>query len=401
MSHEELTHWLLEHYGHEHARPGLARIEEALAPILGELRRIPVVTVAGTNGKGETTLWLSRELAAHRQCVWTSPHIERITERFRTQSGEIELAELERLVRACHGDLGRRGIALTFYEFLFFVFCHWALEQKPEYLLLEVGLGGRLDAVNVLDARVLLLPSISRDHQEYLGPRYDLILREKLGLLRPGQLLLSYLSLRYLREKTQGLVAAVGAAWVDLEALGRYGAHEFSARNQLLAHAAALHLKRGFTGELSRAETFADFCPVEEGLPFRGEVLRREHEWTFYGSHNVDGVRKLIQFLRPKTYTFTKPPFDAVFVSFSRRDARDLRVLLKMLKASGLGQVLVTTFDHPKAASRDELTELARLEGMTFADDIESHVLGRTPGQRLLVTGSYYFVGAVRARFCR
>lgn len=391
-----LTEWLLLHYGREEMKKetGLSRIREALGTLVPELSQKKIITIAGTNGKGETTLWLSRELGTKSHCVWISPHIERLSERFRDENGEISEEELTKLIDDTHWWVSDRGYKLSFYEFLFFAFCRWANQKNPEYILLEVGMGGRLDAVNVFDADMLLLPSISRDHQEFLGNRYDLILKEKLALLRPKTILISFLSLKYLQEKTALIVKAVGAKHVELEALKLAECWDFSTRNQYLARAAFLTLSGVTPSDLSphlRAR------PIETRfLEHRGESFSFEGEWILYGSHNVDGVRNLIQFLRSGTYNFSRPPFDAVLVSFSRRDSRDIRAMLKMLKGSGLGNILVTTFSHPKAIDKVTMENLARLEGITFVEDFESHVQNSVPGKRRLVTGSYYFIGKLK-----
>jgi len=391
-----LTEWLLLHYGREEMKKdtGPVRIREALGDILPAFAQKKIITIAGTNGKGETTLWLSRELGTRSHCAWISPHIERITERFRDENGEIEESVLRSLIDECHALVERKKFSLSYYEFLFFVFCHWARKKSPEYLLLEVGLGGRLDAVNVFDADLLLLPSISRDHQEFLGNRYDLILKEKLALLRPKTVLLSYLHLNYLREKTSEIVKSVGARIIDLEEWKLAERWEFSSRNQFLARTAYLLLSgvppKDLSRELSRH-------PVETRfLEHRGEYFTSQGEWIFYGSHNVDGVRNLIQFLQSGTYNFSRPPFDAVLVSFSRRDGRDIRAMLKMLKGSGLGNILVTTFSHPKAIAEETMENLAGLEGIKFVHDIESYIKNSAAAQRTLVTGSYYFMGHIK-----
>src|SRR3989344_5917430 len=145
---QELLDWLLTHYGQEHMRPGLDRIEKALKKILPEFHQTKIVIIAGTNGKGETTLRLAKHLESHSHCVWTSPHIERLTERFRSERGEIELDELKSVIQECHETVLSEKLELSFYEFLFFVFCKWASKNPPEYLLLEGGLGGKPDAVN-------------------------------------------------------------------------------------------------------------------------------------------------------------------------------------------------------------------------------------------------------------
>jgi dihydrofolate synthase/folylpolyglutamate synthase len=386
----ELLTFLLANYGQEQMRPGLERSREALRDLLPQLQTKRIVTVAGTNGKGETTLRLSGLLKQRRHVTWTSPHIVRLTERFRNQDGEISEAELERLVFACHEKVRRERLELSFYEFLFLVFCTWAREQGPEILLLEVGLGGRLDAVNVFDADLVLLPSISRDHQEILGRRYDQILAEKLGTLRRKTTLIHFLDNRYLVDRAQGIAGGVGAAVVSLRDLYPLPGYEFSLRNHVLAGAAYCALE-------GRPFSPGDWRAPEVRLENRGEVFRGENRWLFFGSHNVDGLRKLIQFLQRGTYNFERPPYDAVVVAFSKRSPEDLRVMLKMLKKANLGTLVVTAFAHPKAAGAPEMEVLAREEGSEFVHDIDAYVQGRNKGQRILVTGSYYFLGHVKS----
>lgn len=390
----ELTDWLLANYGREAMtrETGLGNITKALGPLVPELQKKKIVTIAGTNGKGETTLWLSRELGKKKHCTWISPHVERITERFSSEDGEIELSVLRRLIESCHREVEVRGLVLTYYEFLFLVFCHWVKEKDPEVILLEVGLGGRLDAVNVFSADILLLPSISRDHQEFLGNRYDLILREKLALLRKGTTLVSYLHLNYLRKRTREICQAVGAKLIDLEEGTRFPSWDFSNRNQLLAHAAFCLLK----GENRFPEIVEEFSPRESFLEHRGEHLSQRGNWVFYGSHNVDGVRNLIQFLQSGNYTFSRPPYDAVLVSFSRRDPRDLRVMIRMLAGASLGRITLAGFPHPKAALPETLKALAAHEGLRFVEDPAQLVQDSFEGHRTLVAGSYYFLAHVK-----
>lgn len=403
---EKLTHWLLQHYGREQFRPDLTEshlssIRKMVSPLFENFKNTRVITIAGTNGKGETTLRLSALLENSQHCVWTSPHIERITERFRNEHGEIEFHLLEKLILKCHEEVKLQGVKLSYYEFLFFVFCTWASTQKPEFLLLEVGLGGRLDAVNIFDAHLVLLPSISRDHQEFLGLRYDGILQEKLALLRSGSTLISYLSLAYLRERTKAITRTVQAEWIDLEELQKYDACEFASRNQFLAYAAFCFLKDPQKSSWQEKLKQTDWHPNKKPLEHRGEVIKGKDEWLFYGSHNVDGLRKLIQFLHSGNYNFSRPPFDAVLIAFSQRSRRDLIVMLKMIKASGLGPVMVTNFAHPKAADKEMLAQLANQEGLSFVENIESFVQAESEERKILVTGSYYFIGDIQSRYCR
>lgn len=388
----DLTTWLLTHYGQEQMNPGLDRIQLALKDIHPQLNKVKIVIVAGTNGKGETTLRLSELLKSHRHCTWTSPHIIRLTERFRTEEGEIDQKNLEKLIFECHKKVQENHYKLSYYEFLFFVFCTWAEKQSPEFLILEVGLGGRLDAVNIFDAEMVLLPSISRDHQEILGRRYDQILKEKLGTLRPTTSLIHFLDRQYLIERARSIADSVGARTISLNDTLNIPDFDFSRRNLALATAAFCQL---FGQDFSQKE-----WNLVPGLENRGEVVKGSNEWFFYGSHNVDGMRKLIQFLHSETYNFKRSRFDTVIAAFSKRDSSDLKVMMRMLSKSGLGNVVVTTFDHPKAATVVEIEKLSREEGLSFVKDIENYVHGQNKNQRMLVTGSYYFLGYFKSLSC-
>jgi dihydrofolate synthase / folylpolyglutamate synthase len=386
-----LEQWIFTHYGAETYTPGLERISRALKILKPSLNKLNIVTIAGTNGKGETTHRLRQYLGTSSYCAWTSPHIVRLTERFTSNEGEIREAELEAIVQKCHEQVKSHGFQLTYYEFLFFCFCTWSQEVKAQTLLLEVGLGGRLDAVNALDAQLVLLTSISRDHQEFLGRRYEQILNEKLGVIRREAKLISFLDLNYLRERTQKISEASGVMHLDLQQLSALPAWAFSERNQLLAYAAFCHLTHTpFEPQ--------NFIPKGDFLSDRGEKIKNQNSWQFYGSHNVDGMRKLIQFLHSANYNFKDREFDFVVASFSKRDEKDLRAMLKMLKQGRMGKVLLTSFPHPKAYPSKSLEALVRQEGLDFVEDIEGHVQGWN-NQKILVVGSYYFLGHIKSLF--
>lgn len=385
---QNLEDWILSQYGQENYTPGLERIDRALESIRSQLQSSRIVIIAGTNGKGETTHRLSRYLKESTFCAWTSPHIESITERFSSEAGDIPLVELTALIRNCHELCKTHRFRLTYYEFLFFVFCHWAIQKKSDYLLLEVGLGGRLDAVNSLSAELVVLTSISRDHQEFLGNRYELILKEKLGVLRPLGKLISFLELDYLRERTSHECRNLKVNHIDLAEIIKLPGFEFSLRNQFLAYAAFCTLKNIPID----AKTW---IPSSEKLAFRGEIIKGANDWWLFGSHNVDGMRKLIQFLSSANYTSGEVPFNAVVTSFSKRNEKDLRVMLRILGKSAFGQVWVTSFDHPKAYPKEALKDLCSQEGLQFVENVSDLIHSWTQ-QKVLVVGSYYFLGQLK-----
>lgn len=143
-----------------------------------------VITVAGTNGKGSCAAMLEGILGAagYRTGCYTSPHLLRYNERIRVDGEEV--AD-ERICRAFgRVDRARRETSLTYFEFGTLAALDIFAAEAPDVVILEVGLGGRLDAVNIIDPDVALITSLALDHMDWLGNDLDRIAREKAGILR-------------------------------------------------------------------------------------------------------------------------------------------------------------------------------------------------------------------------
>lgn len=167
---------------------GLDRVGQVLDRL--EIPRqwpIPVIMLAGTNGKGTTGAALEAMAAAAglKAGVYSSPHLLHYSERVRLNRTPITDAELCQAFAAV--EQARAGISLSYFEFGTLA-AFWYFWQQPlDLLVLEVGLGGRLDAVNLIDADLAVITNVDFDHQEFLGTSLDAIGREKAGILRPGR----------------------------------------------------------------------------------------------------------------------------------------------------------------------------------------------------------------------
>ena len=187
-----LDDWLarIERLHPQEIELGLERIR-AVAERLVVLRfSCPVITVAGTNGKGSTVTLIERLArdGGFRTGLYTSPHILRFNERVRVNG--VAVADLD-LCRAFEAvEAARADVALTYFEFTTLA-ALWLFQSAGlDLLVLEVGLGGRLDAVNIVDPDVAVITSIGLDHQDWLGDDREQIAREKAGILRAGRPLL-------------------------------------------------------------------------------------------------------------------------------------------------------------------------------------------------------------------
>jgi len=147
----------------------------------------PVITVGGTNGKGSTCAMLEAILAqaGYRVGCYTSPHLRRYNERVRIARAEVTDAALGRAFRAV--EHARANVELTYFEFGTLAAMQLFVEEHVDIAILEVGLGGRLDAVNAFDADCAILTAIDIDHTEYLGRDRETIGEEKAGILRAGK----------------------------------------------------------------------------------------------------------------------------------------------------------------------------------------------------------------------
>ena len=147
----------------------------------------PVITVGGTNGKGSCVAYLDAfyRAAGYRSCAYSSPHLLRYNERIRIQGRDADDDEIcdafDRI------DAARGEAPLTYFEFGTLAALDLFMRAEPDVVILEVGLGGRLDAVNIIDADVSVVTSIGRDHTAWLGEGLDQIAFEKAGIFRAGR----------------------------------------------------------------------------------------------------------------------------------------------------------------------------------------------------------------------
>ncbi|MEW6990706.1 bifunctional tetrahydrofolate synthase/dihydrofolate synthase [Colwelliaceae bacterium 6441] len=188
-SNRNLDEWLsyLENIHSSEIDMGLERISIVAQKLFIDLSFAQVITVAGTNGKGTTCAFLENALLEKNKSVvvYSSPHIIKFNERLRINKHDVDD---QALIDAFETIENQRGsVSLTYYEYTTLAAMLVIMAKQPDVVILEVGLGGRLDATNIIDADIAVITTVDLDHQEFLGDNRESIGFEKAGIMRANQ----------------------------------------------------------------------------------------------------------------------------------------------------------------------------------------------------------------------
>ncbi|MCP4343668.1 MAG: bifunctional folylpolyglutamate synthase/dihydrofolate synthase [Desulfobulbaceae bacterium] len=413
---------------------------EAMQSFLDKVDRpeshLKFVHVAGTNGKGSVCATLSEVLgrAGYRVGVYTSPHLSSVRERFRIGSDYISEDSFAKTgTRICE-VLGKEQI--TYFEFTTALGLLWFAESNVDLVLLETGLGGRLDATNVVTPLVSVITSISMDHETYLGNSLTEIAGEKAGIIKPGVPVVSGAVHPEVATVIEEVAKAKNAELVSLRqdfdytvhpnktwewtGGGSLGNREISGlpyshsslvqqENDSLA-IAVLHLlqKNGYTvsdRQISeglanvrwpgRMEYFElQVVPGSDRTEVKNEA--RTHRYLLDGAHNTDGVRNLARTLGEK---FKYGKIVGVWGAMVDKDLATTLGLIVPL----VDELIVTQPEGERSATPEQIYAILDKEQKAKArcvakvdEAISAAQKLAEEGDLIIVGGSLYLVGAVR-----
>ena len=433
MSYSAAIDGLLALAGELHSAPGGVRRKFDLAAMrvlmeaLGSPHlRFPSVLIAGTNGKGSTAATLASilRIAGYRVGLYTSPHLTRVNERVRIDGQDVSDADFAALyfrVDDCARRLGAEGRLAWFPSFFetmtALAFLYFA-EREVQIAVLEVGMGGRLDATNIVEPLVSVITDISLDHMEWLGNTITEIAREKAGILRRNGVLVTLPQHPEANQAIGEVAVALNVRGVNAadyvpprsEEGGEYelavlgdrvriasplaGTHQH--RNVALAIAAAVELCNHHGYELTASQ-------IAEGVhatcwPGRLERFPRPgHADVLVDvAHNPAGawaLRSALSHLNPEPRTMT-----AVFGCLRDKAYSEMaQILFPMFES-----VVLTEVPSPRTASLDELAKAAAATGVqvqtaSSPKEALAQAIAQTPPDGIIiVTGSVYLVGDLR-----
>jgi len=408
----------------------LDRMWRILAALGHPQRRLPpAIHVAGTNGKGSTIAFMRAilEAAGLSVHVYTSPHLVHFNERFRLGlKGEGRLASDEELAEAlAECERANGGAPITVFEITTAAAFVLFVRHPADVLLLEVGLGGRLDATNVIERPLAsVITPVSFDHAEHLGDTIGKIAAEKAGILKPdtpaivaAQPREALLAIERQAQRVKAPVRIAGEDWTATEERGRlvyqdddglldlpapklYGRHQFENAGVAIAALRSVPTLRlpsaAFEAGIARADWPARMQRLSHG-PVAALAPVGSELWLD-GGHNADGGRAIANALADLEERVSRP----LVLVVGMLATKDCESFLRNFTGLARRIVAVPIPRQDKSLSADAIADIARTVGIPAqgSESLESALaaIGRfdlDPPPRILITGSLYLAGEV------
>ena len=398
----------LQHFG---IKLGLENTRSLLRRLGDPQQGLRIAHIAGTNGKGSTASALEqllRRVGGRRTGLYTSPHLHSFTERVRIDNRPISEAEVA--VRTDEIRQQAEGLTPTFFEFTTAMALRVFADAEVEAVILETGLGGRLDATNVVDPAVCVITSIARDHAEHLGDSLARIAAEKGGVIKPGVPVVCARQTPEVLEVLRAIAAERGAPfhlagedfdWSShgsgfdyhgldcrIEGIIPGLAGTFQHENLSLALAAAELLGLPLSGSDEVRGALQDLCWAGR-LEWCGDLL-------LDGAHNPQAAASLATYLQELSLR------DLIWVAAIKADKDAAGILAPLLPRTE--RLLVAPLATEKCCAPDALRQLAAAQGVgseVFSgagDALERAFALRRPGQKILVAGSLFLLAELRQR---
>ena len=393
---------------------GLDRVQ-AVAERLALKFDAPVITVAGTNGKGSTCAMLEAILleAGYRTGVYTSPHLVNFEERCRV-AGEIVAPEalvphFERVAQA------RGEVSLTYFEFTTLAILSLLAEQQLDAVILEVGLGGRLDAVNIIDPDCAIVTSVDLDHMAFLGNDRETIGREKAGIFRTGRpaIVSDPVPPQSVLDRALEIGADLWRMGHDFNYAGDKQQWSWSGRGRRYSGLAYPALRganqlMNASGALAALESLRARIPVTAqavrnglamvSLPGRFQIVPGQPALVLDVAHNAHAVAVLAENLDAMGYY---PCTHLVLGAMADKDVAPMLARIAPLADAWY----FTDLPTPRASPAQNLKQAWQALGLRDDARVSCHanpqaalqaaVAAADPADRIVVFGSFYTVGGI------
>ncbi|MBC2186646.1 bifunctional folylpolyglutamate synthase/dihydrofolate synthase [Listeria sp. FSL L7-0253] len=400
-------------------KPGLARMEYMMEKLNHPEKANKWVHIAGTNGKGSTLTFIRNALeeAGYQTGTFTSPYIEIFNERISVNGEPISnemIVSLANRIKPIAEELEKTiyGPPSEFEIITAMMFLCFAEYESIDIGIIEVGLGGRLDSTNILVPLVSVITTIGMDHMEFLGDTIEQIASEKAGIIKPGIPVVSGAIQKEVQEVIETIATNNKSSVAQLN-------KSFSIKNEngvitykTIYGEELSHLSLGLNGlhqvnnaavaikVLQYLNTFSSFdideLAIKKGLekafwPGRMEKIISNPFVMLDGAHNPEGIQTLAQSI--EMYPGPKKIIVSILAD------KNYEKMLTTLKAIPNSEILLTTFEYPRAMTAEEVIQIGKSVDVSVKPDWQQALndMDETKNDtKYFITGSLYFISEVR-----
>lgn len=393
---------------------------------LGDLSKtVPCIHVAGTNGKGSVSAFVKSGLNAngYKVGMFVSPHLVDVRERFTVDGRMISKTEFLNVANYIYDETvgmrtehGFTDYHPTFFEYLFFMAVVWFNSVKPDFVVLETGLGGRLDATNSISApKVAIITEIGLDHMEYLGNTKELIAGEKAGIIKPGVPVVFADREKSVSDVIVSTAKKLGSPYygvskqnikncersfetIDFSMYTRYDEltdfslntmASYQVENAMLAYEGIAFLKETCDRKI-------DLNAVNKGflnMVWPGRMERIADALIVDGAHNEDGIKAFLESVAGDGATRRSLLYSAV------SDKQIETVVSYIMESKLFTKIYICHLDSYRAADKERMVSAFRGYDTVWCDTTEEAIskMMQDDSELKYVAGSLYLVGEVKA----
>ena len=393
------------------ASDGLIRMNKLLESLGNPEKDFKVFHIAGTNGKGTTAFMIASilEKAGYSVGLFTSPHLIDFNERIQIWDGEHhqisteKYNELEAIVNSKTDIVNKYGELHYFEKFTAIAYLYFA-EMKPDYVILECGLGGRLDSTNTIEKPLVsIITEIGLDHTEQLGNTIYKIAREKAGIIKDDVPVVSQTCDMNIKRIFSEIAAEHNSEFIDANAvrskfkkykIGMAGAYQFDN--------AATAVKA-----IEAAGILVSQKEIENGLalasnPGRFEILANEPFWIIDGAHNLDAIKSVIETIK---YFNSKNHIKKYIILFGCMRDKNYANMIRTLCMNLKCDFATVSVDDERSADSETLGECFANWGAACVcfDSVDEAIceLAKEDYEAVIALGSIYLAGAIKNKLSK
>ncbi|MFB4158274.1 folylpolyglutamate synthase/dihydrofolate synthase family protein [Geomicrobium sp. JSM 1781026] len=405
-------------------KPGLDRMELVLSTLQHPEKKLRCIHIGGTNGKGSTVTYLRNILqtAGYSVGTFTSPYVVRFEERISLNGEPIHQDDFVRAAQTVRDAIEQTDDPFgpaTEFEILTLISFVYFESVAPDFVIYEVGLGGRLDSTNVIFPRVSAITNVGMDHMHILGDHVEAIANEKAGIIKPRVPFITSVtdepSLEVIKKKAADLSAPITRLNDHFHVTHVTTEEEGSTFSLRVQDQELLHLRIYMRGrhqvdnaalavsialEIQKMGHQVSEEAIKSGLiqsmwPGRLEKVKDKPFTLIDGAHNPEGIESLVRYMQP----FAKErPIHVIAAVTKEKDVNEMYAPLLSLQPASF---ILTSFNHERCANPIEVAETMSYSGITVELDNQKayNNVKRVAKETdvILITGSLFFISEMRA----